>query len=709
MAQVTQVGTGGVGGTNPTTTTTLTFSSQVLAGDECFLAVTSRDHTVGTAYPTVTDNDTGGNTWTRIAESTDRKATLWYKRATSGTASKTITISGAVGSLTANLRQFRGADPANPYKNLTVETNASGGEDHAGFTADAEAAIVLFVFNYANDNAISSVDTANFGAMGSELNHLSTGGSDCATGSAVDDSVAGGATGLFSWSQTNGTTYSMVFQVPPPPGPQSITNPAVLGTASLLAPTVAISGSGDILMVVGDAASLTANDTTTKSRLEGLGYTVTLRSDDDDASTATNYDAVVICESSSGGTVAAKYKDSAVPILVGEYAVWDDMSLCASTAATGVSLTQYQITTNAHPVRGSVASGTQTVHTAGGDMASAVESGASAPASGAVRVASTSASLLNWSVFSLDSGATRSDSTASPDKRVAMSMISVGVWNATAWELFDNAMLWLAPVSAVTEVEPALLGTASLLSPTVNPGAVSVTATLLGTAAILSPTVAPGVILVVPARLGVATLSSLTVINRQLVSTTLLGTAALHGPTVAPGPVSVATALLGVATLHSPSVATGATLVVPDRLGVASLLSPQVVPGAAPVVPGLLGLATLLSPSLRMAISVDRLGVATLHAPSVSIGASFVSVGVLGTATLLSPTLTLAPYLVTIPRLGGASVLSPSAIPGVVFAYPDMLGVATLPDPFIAGALSFIGGVSTSHVLLGKVSVDHNA
>jgi hypothetical protein len=56
------------GSTNPTTTFTITIPSGTLTDDVLFVGVTSRDHTSGTGYPTVTDNDTGGNAWAKFAE-----------------------------------------------------------------------------------------------------------------------------------------------------------------------------------------------------------------------------------------------------------------------------------------------------------------------------------------------------------------------------------------------------------------------------------------------------------------------------------------------------------------------------------------------------------------------------------------------------------------------------------------------------------------
>lgn len=208
---------------NPTTTDTITIPSSTATGDSLFVYLTSRDHTSGTAYPTVTDNDTGGNTWTRIAENNDgsRKSTLWWKRATSGTASKTITIAGCVGSMSSGVSVFQNAATSvTPYEDIVVEDNASANETHAGFTPTTTGASICFgVSNYNNDNSVSNVSGATIGTFGASGRYekLSTGGSDCGnTIWSIDGSdISPPSTGAITWSQTNGVTTSISWSVRP--------------------------------------------------------------------------------------------------------------------------------------------------------------------------------------------------------------------------------------------------------------------------------------------------------------------------------------------------------------------------------------------------------------------------------------------------------------------------------------------------------------
>jgi hypothetical protein len=223
---------------NPTTSFTVVIPSQVLTDDVLFISVTSRDST-GAGTLSVTDNDTGGNTWTKIGNSTDHKATLWYKRATSATASKTITVANAVGSCSGVLKCFSGASGlTTPYSDVAVETNASGDETCAGFTpANPDSMVCHSIYNYGNDNAVTSHTSANLGAL-TTTEKLSTGGLDCACAFGhVLQSGGPSATGDFTWAQTNGTTYSIHWAI--------ITSSYTQSISGALTPTGALQNRDD--------------------------------------------------------------------------------------------------------------------------------------------------------------------------------------------------------------------------------------------------------------------------------------------------------------------------------------------------------------------------------------------------------------------------------------------------------------------------------
>lgn len=250
---------------NPTTGFTVVVPASVVANDLLFLTLTSRD-SVGAGTLAVTDNG-GGNAWAKIGNSTDHKATLWWKRATAGTAGATVTVANAVGSSSGVLKCFSGADTgATPYTNVVVETNASANETHAGFTPDAAGSMLCAsVHNYANDNAVTTLAFATSGALNvTGAEKLSTGGSDCANIFGHVLQVGGpSATGNLTWAQTDGTTYSITWAIKP----LALQNHTLAadsgtyawtGTAATLSKGVTLGGSSGSVSMTGTAAVLKA-------------------------------------------------------------------------------------------------------------------------------------------------------------------------------------------------------------------------------------------------------------------------------------------------------------------------------------------------------------------------------------------------------------------------------------------------------------------
>lgn len=204
--------------TTNTTSLTVTIPASVQADDLLFLVTSNYG---AATNPTVTDNDSGGNTWARIGGSDPNRGSsssdVYWKRATSGTASKTITVSGCTNSCSAGVSAFSGGrttDP--PYENVTAESNLGGNETQAGFTPTVSGSMVcLAVCNVVNDLAVGSQSSTSPGALTEFFEHLNTGGGSCATNlSGAVQSVAG-ATGSLTWSQTNSDTGSIGWNILP--------------------------------------------------------------------------------------------------------------------------------------------------------------------------------------------------------------------------------------------------------------------------------------------------------------------------------------------------------------------------------------------------------------------------------------------------------------------------------------------------------------
>src|SRR5262249_24951042 len=82
-----------------------------------------------------------------------------------------------------------------------------------------------------------------------------------------------------------------------------------------------------VLFVVG-STTLTASDTAVKSRLEGLGYTVTVKSGSGSSTTdANSKNLITISSTVTPSDVNTKYCDVTVPVIVYENALFDDMKM----------------------------------------------------------------------------------------------------------------------------------------------------------------------------------------------------------------------------------------------------------------------------------------------------------------------------------------------------------------------------------------------
>lgn len=204
---------------NPTTSFSITIPASVQAGDDLYVAATSRDHTSGTALATCTDNDTGGNTWTLKHNPADRKTYVWWKKATSATASKTITVAGCVGSSAGGVIAVSGGRGGDPTFDIVTESNGPGDESHASFTpTNADSYVMMAIYNVANDETVSNSTWATLGTPDASAGwqKLSTGGSDCGSALVGKAQVGGpSATGAFTWSQNNNTVRTTQWTVAP--------------------------------------------------------------------------------------------------------------------------------------------------------------------------------------------------------------------------------------------------------------------------------------------------------------------------------------------------------------------------------------------------------------------------------------------------------------------------------------------------------------
>lgn len=201
---------------DPTTSCTVTIPASVATDDILIVCATNRN---GTADLSVTDNDTGGNAWAllikQLGDTDNRSGQVWWKRATSGSASKTITISGATNSIAAGVAAFSGADTgATPYEAQAGEKNASADETQTAITVSADSMVCLAIFNILNDLTPSTFAATDPATLTQSFNALSAGGSDCGANLSYGLKTGGaGSTGNFTWAQTDNITCSVAFGI----------------------------------------------------------------------------------------------------------------------------------------------------------------------------------------------------------------------------------------------------------------------------------------------------------------------------------------------------------------------------------------------------------------------------------------------------------------------------------------------------------------
>jgi hypothetical protein len=219
---------------NPQTSLTITIPT-VAVGD---ILIVDAVHNGGGTL-TCTDNDTGGNTWTLKEErdnGTSMSQQLFWKRATSATSAKTITVGSATNSCAATLTVYRGCESTgDPIEAVLSEANASGNETQAEITTLTNGAWVCLAVSNSPDNTISSQTCTSPGALTERAEKLSTGGLDCGIAHASAEKATAGATGAFTWAQTNSIGCSIAYALKPEGDanatPSGVEAASALGTA----------------------------------------------------------------------------------------------------------------------------------------------------------------------------------------------------------------------------------------------------------------------------------------------------------------------------------------------------------------------------------------------------------------------------------------------------------------------------------------------
>lgn len=238
------------------TTTTTTFSITLPtteAGDILILEFAHR----GTGNGTIagTSVTTGGLTWTlkhsQLFGASLYSGKTYWSRATGNHAGQTVTGASLINSCAAILTVYRGALASDdPLADATIvgEQNASGNETQAQITiATAGAYVVLVVVN-SPDYAIASQACTSPGALTERAERLSTGGTDTSVAHASEAKASAGATGAFTWAQTDSASGSWAYAIKPEPEVEAYSGTASISGNGLQSGTSTKGGRGTSLI-----------------------------------------------------------------------------------------------------------------------------------------------------------------------------------------------------------------------------------------------------------------------------------------------------------------------------------------------------------------------------------------------------------------------------------------------------------------------------
>jgi hypothetical protein len=231
------------------------------------------------------------------------------------------------------------------------------------------------------------------------------------------------------------------------------------------------------LFVVG-STTLDMGDKAITNRLHSLGFSLSLKGASASHSTnAIGKSVVVVSASVSAGSVAAKFRTNAVPVVNMEAFVLDDMEYVAvGSTNMGMSAKQTQvvITEPPHPLAGR-RSGIVTVYNSPTNM----HWGRALP--GAVQVAHQVNNSNRDLIFAYEPGSTMDGGFVAPARRVSLFPLqnSFTSLNASGLAMFDAAMRWSIQAPGSSIVEPvnfnppagAYSGTISLSLDTPTSGA----------------------------------------------------------------------------------------------------------------------------------------------------------------------------------------------------------------------------------------------
>lgn len=270
-----------LGGTTTTTSFSITLPT-TQAGDILILEFAHR----GTGDGTIagTSVSTGGLTWALKRDQPFNSSTFsgktYWTRATGDHSGQTVTGASLTNSCAAIVTIYRGAvTSGDPLADATIvgEENASGNETQAEITTTTNGAWVVLVVANSPDVAVASQACTSPGTLAERAERLSTGGTDTSIVHASEEKATAGATGAFTWSQSNGASGSWAYAIKPfvdSPPTVTLNSPADTATVVDTTPTLDFTGTDVDIVSTGVVDSYSESNHSVNQPLAGTSTTI---------------------------------------------------------------------------------------------------------------------------------------------------------------------------------------------------------------------------------------------------------------------------------------------------------------------------------------------------------------------------------------------------------------------------------------------------
>jgi hypothetical protein len=256
----------------------------------------------------------------------------------------------------------------------------------------------------------------------------------------------------------NGITYTY--------GLSAINSSGESGFSALASATPAAPATVPALFVVGNL-TLGTGDAAVNSRLQSLGYGVTLRLASASTSADANGKAIVVISSTvAAADVNTKFRNVAIPVIGWENILYDSdyMRLTGTTAGTHYGTAATQTSANIVNASHPMAAGLTGIRTVSASSTFTWGKPLLSTGSQAVEIARlTTGDTARAAIFAFEKGAMMTGQTA-PARRVGFFLGDTTAASLTTdgWKLFDAAVRWAAGVPSPTWNVAAAIGNGSI-------------------------------------------------------------------------------------------------------------------------------------------------------------------------------------------------------------------------------------------------------